>query len=786
MSESGYRLPPQPVVNALDAPLTPAASLSPDRRHLLMADYTAYPPISLLARPFLKLGGIRLDPVLQATQRTTQYTGLSILTIEDGTRRIVTGLPEGSKIGFPGWSLGARQFAFTRDTEEGMELWVGDVENATCRQIPGLYVADMLAGPFVWLDDSRHLIAICIPPSRGPAPVTPLVPDGPIITETAGKHTRASTYQDLLSSPHDERLFEHYGTTQIVRVDTETGETVPIGEPDLYFSVRLSPNEEYLLVTRLKHPFSYRVPCGYFARQVEIRDSKTGAIVRVIADLPVSDEIPQQGVPTGPRATNWQEKKGATLVYAEALDGGDPLAKVPHRDRIMTLSAPFQEEPRELLRLKERYSGWDWTDRENEVFLYEYDRDRRWRTVYFLNTTDPEGSRRILFDLSINDAYNDPGAAVYQAKPNGDMTTLQDGDIIYLNGRGATPEGDRPFLDAYNVVTGEKERLFECGEEGYEYFIAFLDDTRQRILTSYQSTTEPANYYIRNLATGERTALTDFPDPHPHLTGLKKELVKYERPDGVPLSGTLYLPPDYDPASGERLPLVVWAYPLEYNDASTAGQVRGSTKTFTRLASTSPLWFVTQGYAVLNDATMPVVGDPETANDTFIEQVVAAAKAAIDVLDERGLIDPKRVLISGHSYGAFMTATLMAHAPGLFAAGIARSGAYNRTLTPFGFQHERRSFWEATDVYVKLSPFTYAHQIKEPILLIHGQADNNPGTYTLQSERFFQALQANGATARLVLLPHESHGYRARESVLHVLAEMFEWADKYVKNVEAE
>ena len=369
----------------------------------------------------------------------------------------------------------------------------------------------------------------------------------------------------------------------------------------------------------------------------------------------------------------------------------------------MRLEAPFTGGETELLRLKERYAGWEWTDQEDAVWLYEYDRDRRWRTTYSLNLSDAQGAQtfpgevpqRVLFSLSINDAYSDPGSPVYQTKPNGDRTMLQDGDTIYLNGRGATPEGDRPFLDAFNLTTGEKTRLFTCRPDCMEYFLAFLDDTRNRILLSYQSPTEPPNYFIQDLATGNRVRLTDYPDPHPGLTGLQKELVKYNRPDGVPLTGTLYLPPDYDPASGKRLPLIVWAYPQGYSDADTAGQVRGSTQTFTRLASTSPLWFVTQGYAVLNDATMPVIGDPETMNDTFVEQIVGAAKAAIDTLDERGIVDPKRALVAGHSYGAFMTANVLAHAPGLYAAGIARSGAYNRTLTPFGFQAERRSFWDA-------------------------------------------------------------------------------------------
>ena len=220
---------------------------------------------------------------------------------------------------------------------------------------------------------------------------------------------------------------------------------------------------------------------------------------------------------------------------------------------------------------------------------------------------------------------------------------------------------------------------------------------------------------------------------------------------------------------------------MEYGDASTAGQVRGSVNRFTFYRGTSQLFFVTQGYAVLDNATMPVVGDVKTVNDTFVKQIVANAKAAIDKLDQMGVADPKRVGVGGHSYGAFMTANLLAHCD-LFAAGIARSGAYNRTLTPFGFQSEKRTLWEARDTYINMSPFMFANQIKTPILMIHGMADNNSGTFPIQSERLFAALKGFGATVRFVYLPFESHGYSGRESVLTVLAEMIEWFDTYVKN----
>ena len=444
----------------------------------------------------------------------------------------------------------------------------------------------------------------------------------------------------------------------------------------------------------------------------------------------------------------------------------------------MALAAPFSGEPGEVLKVRHRFTGLNWLATPNLAMLTETDRDRRWRTTSLVDLANP-ADRRVVFDLSINDAYGDPGTPVVQTRPDGQAVILQDGDSIYLSGRGAGESGDRPFLDRMDLKTLEKERLFRCGEGVNEGPMGFVGGSRTRILTSRQSKTEPLNVFLVDLKTGDRTKLTDNKDPAPELTGLTKELIKYRRADGVPLSGTLYLPPGY--RQGTRLPLIVWAYPLEYSDAATAGQVRGSPDTFTSPRGDSPLFFLTQGYAVLMDATMPVVGSPETMNDTYVEQVVASARAAIETLDAKGVIDPKRVGVAGHSYGAFMTANLLAHSD-LFAAGIARSGAYNRTLTPFGFQSERRSFWEAPELYMKMSPFTFANKINEPILLIHGEADNNSGTFPIQSERLFQAIKGNGGVARLVLLPHESHGYRARESVLHVLAEMFDWADKHIKN----
>ncbi|MDZ7268402.1 MAG: prolyl oligopeptidase family serine peptidase [candidate division KSB1 bacterium] len=778
--QTTYKTPPREVVAILDAPPPPLVEMSPQQEALLLVDYRPHPALELLAQPVLKLAGVRLNPNLGNRQRLSQYTRLAVNWLQRG-RTVVIDAPTDGRLGMPKWSYNGARLAFTHDLSDGVELWVAEAATGKARLLPGVRVSDMLTTPFRWTSDNEHLLVLLVPAERGAPPPAPLVPTGPIIEETAGKFAKVMTFQDLLRNEHDERLFEHFATTQLALVHAVSGEITAIGAPAMIMAVEFSPDEKFLLVTRVKRPFSYRVPYFRFTRVIEVWD-RQGRVLATIADLPIADEIPTQGVAVGPREVGWQPRHPAKLLWVEALDGGDPLKKVPQRDKLMTLAAPFSAAPAEVMRIQHRFAGIDWLAKREEVLLTEYDRDRRWRTTAWVNLAKPAAHRKVIFDLSVNDAYGDPGQPVYETRTTGETVLLQDGDWIYLNARGASPEGARPRLDRLNLKTLARQTLFQTQPNSFEPFLSFVAGSRNLILTRYESPREPPNYFMVDLKKKTRTTLTDFRDPAPQLTGLRKELVKYHRPDGVPLSGTLYLPPGYE--SGSRLPVVIWAYPLEYSDAGTAGQVRGSPHTFTFLRGASPLFFLTQGYAVFMDATMPVVGDPETMNDTFVEQIVAAGRAAIDKLDSMGVIDRTRVCVAGHSYGAFMTANLLAHSDD-FAAGIARSGAYNRSLTPFGFQNERRSFWEAPEIYMRVSPFTHAHKINEPLLLIHGEADNNPGTHTMQSERLFQAIKGNGGTARLVLLPLESHGYVARESVLHTLAEMFEWCEKHVKHRSA-
>ena len=779
-----YKTPERDVVAIIDAPPTPVALLAPGGRYVALVHYESHPPVWMLARPYRALAGIRVDPALAARQRVRRLTGLSVLRLADGEVRAVA-LPDGAQPSMPAWAPDGRMFAFTVDEADGIGVWVGDAQTAAARQVPGLRVRDVLGGdPLTigaavrWSRDGASLVALGAP---GGPPSLPEAPEEPHTEETAGKRSQMATYQDLLRTTADEDAFEALATSVPLRVDPRTGDAKELGPPGLYQRLADSPDGEHLLVHRLRRPFSFRVPYQYFARTVEVW-SAAGDLERVVAELGVSDEVPRQGVPTGPRQVFWEERAPASLVWTEALDGGDPVAPAEHRDRLMRLAAPFTGEPERLFDVTHRCLGWIDLDEPRRVLLTEHDRDRRWLTTWICDFAGRE-ERRILFDHSMDDAYADPGSPLMATRPDGRRTVLQDGPLIYLRGDGATPDGDRPFLDRFDLQTLHKERLYTSPADALDHVLGFPahegdGEERGEVLLWHESPAEPPNLFLTALDGSGSRALTGWPDPHPQLTGMHKRLIVHDRGDGVQLSGMLHLPPGYDPAAAGRLPLVIWAYPLDYGDASTAGQVRGSTQRFTRLNALEPTWFVLRGYAVLSSATMPVIGDPETMNDTFVEQVTAAAGAHIRALDEMGIADPERVFVGGHSYGGFMTANLLAHTD-LFRAGIARSGAYNRTLTPFGFQAERRSFWEAPGVYDQLSPFRFADRITSPILLIHGEQDNNSGTFPIQSERLYQAIQGNGGTARLVLLPHESHGYLARESVLHVLAEQFDWLRRW-------
>jgi dipeptidyl aminopeptidase/acylaminoacyl peptidase len=782
-AQQGYRQPPAPIADILDAPQTPAVFVSPDRTWLLLAERASLPSIAELSEPELRLAGLRINPRTGGRSREMSGTGLRLRSIPSRgnaprERRIET--PAGARIGFPLWSADSRRIAFTVTTDSAVRLWVAEVATGASRRLHAPALNSALGMPCRWIDATRVACTV-IPPNRGAEPKTAMTPVGPVIQEAAGRAAPNRTYQDLLSNPSDEALFEHYATSRIAIVPID-GSARLIGDAGIHLGARPSPDGRYLLVETAHRPFSYVVPLWRFPQRIEVWDLD-GRLVRRVTDRALMEEmsIARDATVPGPRDAAWRSDVPATLVWTVALDDGDPARSAAQRDRLVALDAPFTGEPRTLLEAGYRVNDVAWSSNGLALVFegwWKTRRERVWAIAPGSTTPKP----RQIYDLSSEDRYGDPGRFVSVPGPLGTpvLLTTRDGTFAYLAGDGASAEGDRPFLDRIELATGKTTRLWRSQAPHYESVVTVLDPDARQVITRRESVTEVPNYFLRDLRSGRSTALTELKDPAPQFAGITRELIKYKRADGVELSATLYLPAGYDRARGP-LPFLFWAYPREFKTAAAAAQVRGSPHRFVRPQGASHLLLLTQGYGVLDDPAMPIVGEGAAEpNDTYIEQLVAGAQAAVDEVVRRGVADRERIAIGGHSYGAFMAANLLAHSD-LFRTGIARSGAYNRTLTPFGFQAEERDFWKAQDTYMKMSPFTFAHRINEPVLMIHGEADNNSGTFPVQSERMFAAIKGNGGVVRYVLLPSEAHGYRARESVGHVLWEMTEWLDRYVK-----
>ncbi len=778
-AQEPYRTPPPDVVAIVDAQPTPSVSVSPDGAWMALTARRAYPTVAQLAEPALGLAGIRFNPRTNGDDQPPLGIGISLVSTADG-REWTIELPDEVQLGYPTWSPDGKYLSFTNTTDDGVELWTASVEAKRAQRLTGPELMAARGRPCQWMPGSEALLCQLIPEDRGPAPEASRVPVGPTIQEaTGGQRAPVRTYQNLLTSPFDEALFDYYFTAQLALIDLN-GERHPMGEPAIFADIDPAPDGMHILVARVQRPYSYLVPIYSFPREVEVW-GHGGEEVHKIASLPLAERVPIGGVPEGPRSIRWRVGDSHTLVWVEALDGGDPKAEVEHRDRIVIKTPPFDGDPVEVTRTELRYRSLTWTASGSAALVFTYDRPTRWSKTLLVDFAPAFSPPRVIWDRNAEDAYGDPGGPVLTSNERGQTVMLAAADrrSVYLTGSGASPQGDHPFIDRFDMMSGETERIWQAEDPYYEVPVELLDNEGHRIITRRESKTEPPNYFIRDLESAELTALTHFEDPAPQLTGITKRRIEYKRADGLDLNGTLYLPPDY--REGTRLPTVVWAYPREFKSAA-AGQVRGSEYRFTYYRGYSHLFFLTQGYAVLDGASMPVlgVGDAEP-NDAFRDQLVMNAQAAVDALVEMGVTDPDRVGVGGHSYGAFMTANLLAHSD-IFRAGIARSGAYNRTLTPFGFQNEQRTFWEAPEVYFAMSPFMHAEKVDEPILLLHGEADTNSGTFPIQSRRFYHAVKGLGGTIKLVMYPHEQHGYRGRETVLDALYQQFTWFDRWVKN----
>jgi dipeptidyl aminopeptidase/acylaminoacyl peptidase len=806
----GYDKPPQYILDVMHAPAPPQPVVSATGEKILLVYVQAYPSIERVATPFLRLAGVRVEPKNHSKHDTPGgygvtpcATGYQLANAADGAVATVK-LPKNACAGRPVWSADGKHFAFVNLAPDAVELWIGEGATGALRQVPSVRLNPMFNGELQWMADQKTLLVKRVPEGMGGPPPEPVTPIGPSIQETGGEKGQSSTYEvrDTLNNTHDEDLFDYYASTQLALVNAETLAVANIGRIGKYQQVSVAPDGQHLLVQAIHKPYSYITTYDHFPREVEVWDvSDRGHVqVKTIASVPLADRVPIGGVRTGPRDFEWRATEPATLVWAEALDGGDWNATVPARDKVMLQKAPFTGAAAEIAQTEERFGGMQWGEKPGTALLYEYDENKHWRKTLLMNVDDLQQKPRVIWDLSSDDAYADPGEPVETRLANGAEVMRQDGDSIYLSGMGASPDGLRPFLDRLDLGTLKYERMFRSDKSSLELFLAFAGkDTvndagkdERRFITWHQSPSDPPNAFARTLgkqvsaASGEAAfestsvAITHIADPTPQVRAIQKRLVKYKRADGLDLSFTLYTPPGYK--EGTRVPAILYAYPLDYADPSKAGQVTTSQETFTRLYEYRLLLLA--GYAIIDDASFPIIGDPKKAYDTYLEQLVADAKAAVDEAVRLGVVDPQRIGVTGHSHGALMTANLVAHSD-LFRAGAATSGSYNKTLTPFGFQNERRSVWEAPEVYRTVSPFFSADKLKTPLLLVHGAEDANPGTTPLQSQKLYEAIRGNGGTARLVILPHEPHWYSAMESNEQLIYEMIRWFDKYVKNAPA-
>ncbi len=770
LQAQGYQQPSAAVREALNTPALPRLLVSPDKKTLALVEQRRYSSIEELERPALHLAGLRFDPAsgTSPTLAPIQRLRLRALLEPETTERTVE-LPAGGAFHGFEWAPDGRRFVLERRSAQANELWVGEVASGRLRQISGLRLNNVLGqGEIAWLNP-QELVVLSVE-RRGPPPRQAI---SPVIQQSSGRASPERTYADLLRSPHDEALFEYHARSRMSLVNLANGSVREIGEPGLFHTISSVGAGQYLLTERLVRPFSYHLTWDDFAQVIEVR-GRNGRVLRELARLPMKEGVAIDGALQGPRIFYPSPSEDAAVYWVEALDGGNPASRVAFRDRLMRLDPPYEGEAREVQRMPHRFSRLRFLDDGQHALLTETDRSRAWTRSYLLPLNGNQS--KPLFEHALRERFRHPGLPLMRTLANGHQViqSTPQGEI-FLVGQGASARGERPFLDRLSLRDLTSQRQFQSVESHHETPLALLDNGR--LLIQREGQAEPPNLYLREAGGGGSSALTRIKDPQPQLRRIHRELVRFKRADGVDLSFWLHLPPDYKP--GQRRPTLVWAYPLEFDDPTLAGQASAAPNRYASYPGLSAALLALDGFVVLSDATMPVVGDIRSINDGFLEQIAMNARAIIDKAEDLGVSDSRRMAIGGHSYGAFMAVNLLAHTQ-LFKAGIARSGAYNRTLTPFGFQSERRSLWDARETYLKLSPLLYANQIKEPLLLIHGEADNNSGTFPLQSERLYQALNGLGGTVRYVALPHEAHAYGARESIGHTQWEMSQWLKRHL------
>ena len=778
-----YQKPSSEILALADYERAPSVSMDTKKEYMLLSYRNTYKTLDDLNQEEMRLGGLRINPITNISSTVTYINNLKIRKISDTDEKQVTGLPSNARLTNISWSPDETKIAFTNTTNTGVELWYIDVASASAKKITTDNLNANLGSPYNWMKDNQTLLVKILPKNRQ-ALINEKkeLPKGPTVSVSDGSKSQNRTYQDLLKNKNDEANFDALVTSEMYKISL-SGTLEIFKSAAIYAGESFSPDGNYVMLTTIQKPYSYIVPMSRFPQKSIVYDV-SGKEIKVVNEVPLTEIMPKgfSSVRKGKRSMSWRADKPASLVYVEALDEGDQAKKVDYRDEIFQWNAPFNSEAIAMMKTQQRFEGIMWG---NDTFAIAYDSwyDTRNTKTYLVNPSSPNDAPKIISDRNSQDIYSDPGNFETKKNEFGRYVIATENGNAYLIGDGNTKDGQFPFIDEFNLKTLKTKRLYTSNTKDKKEDLLSIEDYKKgTVLVMIQSKNDYPNYYFRNIKSGKLSPITSFKNPFESIKNVYKEVIKYKRKDGVDLSGTLYLPAGYDRTKKEKLPLLIWAYPAEFKDKNSAGQSDKNPNEFTFPNYGSFVYWVTKGYAVLDDASFPIIGEGTTEpNDTFISQLVDDAEAAINAVDNLGYINRKKVAVGGHSYGAFMTANLLTHS-NLFACGIARSGAYNRTLTPFGFQSEQRNYWDVPAVYNEMSPFMNADKMKTPLLLVHGDADNNPGTFTLQSERYFQALKNLGAPVRLVLLPKESHGYAAKENILHLLWEEDQFLEKYLKN----
>ena len=829
-----YVRPPAAIERLVTAPRQNNVSLSnqsPNRKWFLKLQSEGLPSIQAFGKPHYYFAGLQVDhKANRARVLTTRgSSGLAIIDATTGQSRTLE-TPRGASISNPQWSPDGSKLAYIANFEDASRVYVADLATGKSRQVSPRPLLATLVTSVDWTADGSQVIAVLIPDGRKAEPQRPAIETGPLVRLTDEKKEKTRTFASLLRDPFEKELMEYYVTGQLATINASNGSIRKIGAPAMISAVDASPDGKYFHVTLMRKPFSYIVQYNSFGTSEQIWDGD-GKMLAELVNRPLREATSDDDAGFGgqgagqndpnPRNVGWMPN-GAGLYYlqqdpapprgaaaADSTEGG--AQRGPRRkDRLYQWSPPFDAGSKKvLLESDNRMSGILFTDDAKAVFVAEnptgtghvyahyFDEPGKNYTIWRVRGLNASvggggggfgggGGGRGGTGADSVTFYQNPGTIMAKRGRAGGNVALvsTDGRFAYLQGtryfktwQDSAPRG---FVDKVEIKSGQKSRVFEGRTDMYETVTAALDDDFSKFVVARESPTQVSDAYLRDGASGNYTKLTNNKDYTPEFTAAIRKRIPVMRADGYRFIVNLTLPQDYKP--GTRLPAMFWFYPYEFTDQ--AGYDRTlRTNNINQFPNAGPRtieYLVTQGYAVAN-FDPPIFGANGRMNDNYVSDLVGNLTAVIDELDKQGFIDRSRLGLGGHSYGAFSTVNAMVNTP-YFKAGIAGDGMYNRSLTPNGFQSERRDFWEAQKTYLDMSPFFKADKLTGALLMYHSIEDQNVGTAPISSERMMHALQGLGKVASLYMYPYEDHGPAAKETLLDQWARWTAWLDVYVKN----